>query len=151
CATLSANAADSRFTPLPAVNAVCPAPGHDRELNRLPAFRRSERREPSSEPPFRHPQLISPTRPGRRASLAIPAAAPYVSCADGCESGFAAFGHPATPWFRAGTVAALRSLRLTQRRRKRGDRRPLRTSGDWLRRQNRSAREETAVAPQRVA
>src|SRR5688572_352418 len=28
--------------------------------------------------------------------LAIPPSPPYVSPADGCESGFAAFGHPAT-------------------------------------------------------
>src|ERR1044072_3148081 len=32
----------------------------------------------------------------RLPSLAILSAPPYVSPADGCESGFAAFGHPAT-------------------------------------------------------
>ena len=53
-------------------------------------------------------------------SLAIPFPPPYVGVADGCESGFAAFGHPATA-LEAGSLrerpkSEPRSFRLTLRR-----------------------------------
>ena len=38
----------------------------------------------------------APAAPRACTSLANPPHPPYVSAADGCESGFAAFGHPAT-------------------------------------------------------
>ncbi len=52
--------------------------------------------------------------------LANPRPTPYVSAADGCESGFAAFGQPVRPpqqWDPEGPMAGyLRPIRLTLRR-----------------------------------
>jgi hypothetical protein len=40
-------------------------------------------------------QVAAAFRPTATAPLAIPRPQPYVTAADGCESGFAAFGRPA--------------------------------------------------------
>ena len=77
-------------------------------------------RTPGAVPLVARHRAGVPHQPASTRSLANLRPAPYVSAADGCESGFAAFGQPVRPpqqWDPEGPMAGyLRPIRLTLRR-----------------------------------
>jgi hypothetical protein len=71
--------------------------GSVREAMNLPKILRPDlpNRPDQRSGASREPDRLKPA--ARQAALAIPRHPPYVSAADGCESGFAAFGQPVRP------------------------------------------------------